>query len=190
MRSSRWLLAGLGINIAFALLGCTESAQLTLAELERHKRDVDKQMRLVREQNEQINTKLNVLKAEMDTIKTVYIPAVHVALESVSVKPEQARVQMLFEVENRLRGISDRVKDFSESMNESNELYTKSLTDTLRTHLTQFDNRIDYAEDFVKFVLTAQDSVNREFAVRIDKRPWYKSIIGDWDDRQRQANNP
>jgi hypothetical protein len=40
-------------------------------------------------------------------------------------------------------------------------------------------------------VLARQDSVNREFALRIDKRPWYKSILNEWDDLQRRRGvNP
>jgi chromosome segregation ATPase len=186
MRSSRWLLAGLGFSLALA--GCTESAQMTLAELERHKREVDKQMRLVREQNEQINAKLNVLKAEMDTIKTVYIPAVQVSLDSVAAKPDQVRIQMISEVDNRLQTIATDYRTFKEKVTETVNTNQKAVTDEMKTKLEAFDKRITDSREFVDFVLAQQDSVNREFAVRIDKRPWYKSIIGDWQDRQRAAS--
>jgi chromosome segregation ATPase len=185
MRSSRWLLAGLGFSLVLA--GCTESAQMTLAELERHKREVDKQMRLVREQNEQINAKLNVLKAEMDTIKTVYIPAVQVSLDSVAAKPDQVRIQMMSEVDNRLQTIATDYREFKTKVTETVNTNQKTLTDDLKTKVDAFEKRVSESENFVNFVLAQQDSVNREFAVRIDKRPWYRSIIGDYNDRKRSA---
>jgi chromosome segregation ATPase len=185
MRSSRWLLAGLGFS--FVLAGCTESAQMTLAELERHKREVDKQMRLVREQNEQINAKLNVLKAEMDTIKTVYIPAVQVSLDSVAAKPDQVRIQMMSEVDNRLQTIATDYREFKSKVTETVQTNQKTLTDDVKSKVEAFEKRVTESENFVNFVLAQQDSVNREFAVRIDKRPWYRSIIGDYNDRKRSA---
>jgi DNA repair exonuclease SbcCD ATPase subunit len=186
MRSSRWLMAGLGV--ALVLAGCTESSKLTLAELERHKREVDKQMRLVREQNEQINSKLNLLKAEMDTIKTVYIPAVKVALDSVAAKPEQARIQTLQEVQNQLMTIRTDYREFKEKVTETVTTNDKKLNDEVRSKLDSFEKQINSAQEKVDFVLAQQDSVNREFAIRIDKRPWYKSIMGSWEDQQRQKN--
>jgi hypothetical protein len=185
MRINRWLVAGVGLTVVAALAGCTESGKLTLAEMERLRRDTDKQMRLVREQNEQINAKLNVVKAEMDTITTVYIPALSASLDSVAAKPEQARLQMISEVENRLRGITDNVRDFKTLVNETLVSQNRTLTDTLRIRLNNFDARIAKTKEYVDFVLAEQDSVNREFANRIDKRPWYISILGAWEDRQR-----
>ena len=44
MRISRWMLAGLGATLVVGLLGCAEGDKLTLAEMERLKRDVDKQI--------------------------------------------------------------------------------------------------------------------------------------------------
>lgn len=185
MRINRWLVAGAGLAVVTTLAGCTESGKLTMAEMERLRRDTDKQMRLVREQNEQINAKLNVLKAEMDTITTVYIPAVQVSLDSVAAKPEQTRLQLISEVENRLRTITENVKDFKTSVQEILTTQNRTLTDTLRTRINSFDARVSRTEEYVTFVLAKQDSVNREFANRIDKRPWYVSILGAWEDRQR-----
>jgi hypothetical protein len=185
MRINRWLVAGVGLTVVAALAGCAESGKLTLAEMERLRRDTDKQMRLVREQNEQINAKLNVLKAEMDTITTRYIPMLSASLDSVSAKPEQARLQMITEVENRLRTITDNVRDFKTQVNENLTSQNRALTDTLRIRLNNFDARVSKSKEYVDFVLAKQDSVNREFANRIDKRPWYISILGAWEDRQR-----
>lgn len=185
MRINRWLVAGVGLTVVAALAGCTESGKLTLAEMERLRRDTDKQMRLVREQNEQINAKLNVVKAEMDTIVTVFIPALNASLDSVSAKPEIARLQMISEVENRLRTITDNIREFKQNVNDDLVAQNRALTDTLRIRLNNFDARTAKTKEYMDFVLAQQDSVNREFANRIDKRPWYVSILGAWEDRQR-----
>ncbi len=191
MRRSRWILAGLGATLAVGLLGCSEGDKLTLAEMERLKRDVDKQMRLVKEQNLQINDKQNVLKEELRVIKEEYIPAVMVSLDSVSAKPDQVKVQMIAEVENRLRTITENVKDFKKEVNDDIVAHKSTVADSLKSRLDGYNKRISYIEDYTQFVLTQQDSVNREFANRIDKRPWYVSIIGAWDDRQREKrSNP
>jgi len=185
MRVSRWLMTGLAAFAVLAVSGCTEGNKVQLAEIEALERRVDKQMRLVREQNEQINNNLKIIKAEMDTIKTVYLPAVQVALDSVSAKPEQSRVQIIAEVDNRLRTIAESNREFRNSVKENTDASTKLLQDETRKRLDEYNSRITKSEEFVGFVLARQDSVNQEFAVRIDKRPWYKSILGMWDDQQR-----
>ena len=185
MRVSRWLMTGLAGFAVLAVSGCTEGDKVQLAEIEALERRVDKQMRLVREQNEQINNNLKIIKAEMDTIKTVYLPAVQVALDSVAAKPEQARVQIIAEVENRLRTITTDTREFKQAVKENTDASTKQLQDETRKRLDEYNTRITKSEEFVGFVLARQDSVNQEFAVRIDKRPWYKSILGMWDDQQR-----
>jgi hypothetical protein len=189
MRVSRFLVAGLSILSLGALSGCTESNKLQLAEIEALERRVDKQMRLVREQNEQINSNLKIIKAEMDTIKTVYLPAVQVALDSVAAKPEQARVQIIAEVDNRLNTITASNRDFRTAMNEGVAKSSKELRDEVTRKVGEYETRIANTEKFVNFVLARQDSVNQEFAVRIDKRPWYRSILGMWDDQQRQRTS-
>jgi len=189
MRVSRFLVAGLSVVSLGALSGCTESNKVQLAEIEALERRVDKQMRLVKEQNEQINSKLNVIKAEMDTIKTVYLPAVQVALDSVAAKPEQTRVQIIAEVDNRLNTITASNRQFRTDVNDGIEKSSKQLRDEVTKKIGEYDARITKNEEFVNFYLAHQDSVNQEFAVRIDKRPWYKSILGMWDDQQRQKTS-
>ncbi|HEX7879499.1 MAG TPA: hypothetical protein VF720_08820 [Candidatus Eisenbacteria bacterium] len=189
MRVSRFLVAGLSVVSLGALSGCTESNRLQLAEIEALERRVDKQMRLVREQNEQINSNLKIIKAEMDTIKTVYLPAVQVALDSVAAKPEQARVQIIAEVDNRLNTITASNRDFRTQVNDGIAASSKQLRDEVTKKIGEYDSRITKNEQFVNFYLAHQDSVNQEFAVRIDKRPWYRSILGMWDDQQRQKTS-
>lgn len=185
MRVNRWLMTGLAVLSVVSVSGCTEGDKIQLAEIEALERRVDKQMRLVREQNEQINNNLKIIKAEMDTIKTVFLPAVQVSLDSVSAKPEQSRVQIIAEVDNRLRTIAESNREFRADVKEKTEASTKQLQDDTRKRLEEYNTRITKSEEFVGFVLARQDSVNQEFAVRIDKRPWYKSILGMWDDQQR-----
>lgn len=189
MRMSRWLMAGVSVLSLGALTGCSESTQMTLAEMEALERRVDKQMRLVREQNEQINDNLKVIKAEMDTLKTVYIPAVQASLDSVDSRRESANRSLVAEVENRLRTITDSNREFRTQVNDAVADQHKTLTDEVTTKLTEYNGRISHTEEFVNFVLARQDSVNREFANRIDKRPWYTSILGMWDDQQRARGN-
>ena len=52
----RGLMAGLGLVIIVSLAGCSEGSKVQLAEIEKLRRDTDKQMRLVREQNERRET--------------------------------------------------------------------------------------------------------------------------------------
>jgi hypothetical protein len=191
MRMSRWLMTGVSVLSLGALAGCTESSKMTLAEMEALERRVDKQMRLVREQNEQINSNLKVIKAEMDTLKTVYIPAVKANLDTVDARRQEAERRVIAEVDNRLRTIADSNREFRSQVNEGMASQQKALTDEVTTKLNEYNGRITHAEEFVNFVLARQDSVNREFANRIDKRPWYTSILGMWDDQQRaRGNNP
>ena len=189
MRVSRWLVAGLGLSLVTVVGGCTESSKMTLAEMESLERRVDKQMRLVKEQNEQINSKLNIVKAELDTIKTVYIPAVSASLDSVAAKPEAYRLIIINEVENRLRTISESVAEFKKQVNDGTLARHEALTGEVKKKIDAFEGRVATTESMVNFVLAKQDSINREFAVRIDKRPWYTSILGAWDDQQRSKRN-
>lgn len=189
MRMSRWLMAGVSVLSLGALAGCTESSKMTLAEMEALERRVDKQMRLVREQNEQINSNLKVIKAEMDTLKTVYIPAVQASLDTVDARRQEAERRVIAEVDNRLRTITDSNREFRTAVNDAVSSQHKTLTDEVTTKLNEYNSRISNAEEFVNFVLARQDSVNREFANRIDKRPWYTSILGMWDDQQRARGN-
>lgn len=189
MRVSRWLVAGLGLSLMTVVSGCTEGSKMTLAEMESLERRVDKQMRLVKEQNEQINSKLNIIKAELDTIKTVYIPAVNASLDSVAAMPEAYRVIILNEVDNRLRTITENVSEFKTAVNTGIKTDSEALRSEVKKKLDSMDSRLTNSESMVNFVLAKQDSINREFAVRIDKRPWYTSILGAWDDEQRARRN-
>lgn len=188
----RGLMAGLGLAIVASLAGCSEGSKLPLAEVEKLRRDTDKQMRLVREQNEQINDKLNLVKAQLDTIQFTYIPAVQASLDSVSRIPASTAVQIGNDVDGKIRTIRDDYKAFKEAVNQRMDATSSDLTTNIQTKLAAYEQEAAQQKALVNFVLAKQDSVNREFAVRIDKRPWYKSILGDWDDLQRQkgANNP
>lgn len=191
MQRNRGLVAGVGIAILGSLAGCSEGSRVTLAEMEKLRRETDKQMRLVREQNEQINDKLNLIKTQLDTIQTVYIPAVQASLDSVSRIPASTAVQIGNDVDGKIRTIRDDYKAFKEAVNQRLESTSTDLSTNLRTKLDQFEKDATFQKSLVDFVLAKQDSINREFAVRIDKRPWYKSILGDWDDIQRRkAQNP
>lgn len=192
MRLNRGLVAGLGLAIVGSLAGCSESNKVTLAEMERLRRDTDKQMRLVREQNEQINTNMKLIKAQLDTIQLAYIPAVQASLDSVSRIPAATAIQIGNDVDGKIRTIRDDYKEFKTSVNSRLEETSTSLATQLKTRLDTYETDAAQQKAMVDFVLAKQDSVNREFAVRIDKRPWYKSILGDWDDiqRSRAGNTP
>lgn len=181
----RGLMAGLGLVIIVSLAGCSEGSKVQLAEIEKLRRDTDKQMRLVREQNEQINDKLNLVKTQLDTIQFTYIPAVQASLDSVSRIPASTALQIGNDVDGKIRTIRDDYKAFKEAVNQRLDTTTTDLNSNIQTKLAAYEKDAAYQSKLVKFVLTKQDSVNREFAVRIDKRPWYKSILGDWDDMQR-----
>lgn len=192
MRLNRGLMAGLGLVIVGSLAGCSEGSKVTLAEMERLRRDTDKQMRLVREQNEQINNNMKLIKAQLDTIQTAYIPAVQASLDSVSRIPASTAIQIGNDVDGKIRTIRDDYKAFKESVNERLNTTSSELSTQLKTRLDSYETSAARQKAMVDFVLAKQDSVNREFATRIDKRPWYKSILGDWDDmqRSRSANTP
>ena len=39
-------------------------------------------------------------------------------------------------------------------------------------------------DEFVRFVMTYQDTVNIAFASRFDQKPWYTSILGRWEQKK------
>ncbi len=176
-----WIKTGLVLAFSAALTGCsTEGNKVALSEMERLRRETDKQMRLVKEQNLTLNDKLNRINARLDVIEGEYIPAVNAALDSVTAREQGFKSDLVMEVEARLSELNSDVRTLRNELAQDMTAQGKAVTDQVRENMDEFQFRVSDLEAFVQFVATRQDSVNRQIIERVDRNAGYTSFLTRW----------
>ena len=181
------LVAVLGVGIA--LSGCQGNRQMQ-QDIVNLQNTTKKQLDLLKQQNEFLNRKMNTVNTNVATLteKTDQLSA---ELSTYANRPEEVKLEIISEVNTRFEAIAAQNKEFQDEVNANFKGQQEQIDLKLQTQLDLMTKTLDKHTAFVNFVATEQDSINRVFANRFDSRPWYQSIIGKWDDRERaQKNNP
>jgi len=176
-----WIRTGLVLALGAALTGCSaEGSRVALNEMERVKRETDKQMRLVKEQNLTLNEKLNRINERLDIIENEYIPAVNASLDSVTAREQGFKSDLVMEVEGRLSEMNDNVRALKNELSREVMMQGKAVTDQVRDNLDEVQFRVSDLEAFVQFVASRQDSVNQAMIDRVDRKAGYTSFFTRW----------
>jgi hypothetical protein len=145
-----------------------------------------KQLDLLKRQNEFLNRKVDKLSEQVDAL-SVSTERVSADLAAYAARPEEIKVEIVGEVNTIREGMANAQVEFQTEVNRKLEERAKEVDSRIDTKFTEFANVLQKHTSFVQFVATEQDSINRVFAERFDSRPWYQSIIGKWEDQERQT---
>ena len=99
------------------------------------------------------------------------------------------KLEIITEVNTRFQAVGRKQDDFIAQINTRFEQRSTTIEDNLDSEVVDMEKMLNQHTTFAWFVATEQDSINRVFANRFDSRPWYESIIGKWEDRNRNAGD-
>ena len=166
-----------------ALTGCQQTREME-AELINLKQKTNKQFTLLKQQNEFMNRKVNTLNEKVEDL-TKMNGTLSEELATYANRPDEVKMEIIAEVNTRFASIAKAQEDFKNNLTKDVTEHNTKIEEKLETEFTDVRKVLENHTSFVQFVAAEQDSINRVFANRFDSRPWYQSIIGKWDDRER-----
>jgi len=181
----RVLSIGAFLGVVILLTGCQANREMQ-AELVNLKTRTKKQLDLLKQQNEFLNRKMNTVNENVDNL-TKLTKKMREELTSYANRPDEVKLEIINEVNARSAAMAADQKKFQEEMQQAFQEQSKKINEELAAKLAEMDKTLNKHTAFVKFIAAQQDSINRVFANRFDSRPWYESIIGKWEDRERAA---
>lgn len=179
-----WLTLLIGTSCLLAMTGCDRNAGIR-DELFRIRDRNKAQMDVLKKSNELINRQLNDLKQRVDELQDSN-DRLAGELTDYATRPEEVKLEIITEVNTRFAAIANSQQTFMEEVNQNFTAKEAEIREGLAADIEEMENTLLEHAAFVRFVSTEQDSINRVFAARFDSRPWYQSIIGRWEDMQRQ----
>ncbi len=175
------------MTVGMALTGCQANRQMQ-ADLINLQNSTKKQLDLLKQQNEFLNRKLNTVNSKVDDLDKSNTK-LSTDLSTFANRPEEVKLEIINEVNTRFQSIAKEQDDFKKDVADQLKAESDKMNSKLDTRLAEMDKVLNKHTAFVQFVASEQDSINRVFANRFDSRPWYQSIIGKWEDRERQQKN-
>ena len=181
------LVAVLGVGVA--LSGCQGNRQMQ-QDIVNLQNTTKKQLDLLKQQNEFLNRKMNTVNTNVAAL-TQKTDDLSANLSTFANRPDEVKLEIISEVNTRFEAIAAQNKEFQGEVLANFSGQQEQIDKKLQTQIDLMTKTLDRHTEFVNFVASEQDSINRVFANRFDSRPWYQSIIGKWDDRERaRKNNP
>ena len=164
------------------LCGCNDTKKLE-TQVTAFKAEMDPQIQLMTRHSKFLRKKAETISAKVDKIEADQAQ-INQTLAALSAAPGAAKRDILAFVdakaETTARFQKSTLQEFGRFLDERDALVTQELKaqdDSLRAALAHTD-------EFVRFVMTYQDTVNTAFASRFDQKPWYTSILGRWDQKK------
>jgi len=179
----RLMTATVVLGLSLATSGCQQQRQMQ-ADLMNLQQSVPKQFQLLKQQNEFLNRKVNTLNEKVEEL-TKANSTLSEELATYANRPDEVKIEIIKEVNTRFAAIAKAQSEFEANVTQTLDSRNAEITEKLDTEFADMNKVLDHHTAFVKFVASQQDSINRVFANRMDSRPWYESIIGKWDDRER-----
>ena len=178
-------LLGLVAVLCLPLTGCQQIRQnqqdiVTLKNL------VNRDLELLKRQNTFINRKVNKLQESVEEASEIS-QDLREELATYANRPEEVKLEIITEVNSRFAAFAKANADFQAEVTQLFQTQREQIDERLDTSLSEMEKTLNNHTAFVQFVAAEQDSINRVFANRFDSRPWYQSIIGKWEDRERMG---
>ena len=173
-------------GLLLGLTGCQQVRQ-NQADIVALTNTVNRDLELLKRQNTFMNRKLNKLQESVEEATEVS-KDLREELSTYANRPDEVRLEIINDVNTRFAQISKSNEEFKAAVNEQFADHTAATKERLDTSLAEMEKILNNHSAFVQFVATEQDSINRVFANRFDSRPWYQSIIGKWEDKERAQN--
>lgn len=96
--------------------------------------------------------------------------------------PDTMRGEIIGEVNRRFVYVAQNQAAFFDTARVTVNRRTDALEARVESGLAGMKAEVANYESLVRFVTAQQDSVNRVLAGRVDRRLWYESILGKWED--------
>jgi len=166
-----------------ALTGCQQTREMQ-ADLINLKQKSNKQFTLLKQQNEFMNRKVNTLNDKVEDLTKMNV-TLSEELATYANRPDEVKIEIINEVNTRFAAIAKAQEDFKTNLTADVKAHNEKIETEMDAQFADMKKVLENHTSFVQFVAAEQDSINRVFANRFDSRPWYQSIIGKWDDKQR-----
>ena len=178
----RPLLSVLTLGLVAGLCGCNEAKKLE-SQVTTFKSEMDPQIQLMVRHSKFLKKKAETIAAKVDKIEAEQAQ-INQTLAALRAEPGAAKRDIIALVESKADTMARFQKatllDISALFAERDAVIQQKLKaqdDSLRAALARTD-------EFVRFVMTNQDTVNLAFASRFDQKPWYTSILGRWEQKK------
>jgi hypothetical protein len=165
-----------------ALSGCNDSKRLE-SQVTGFKTEMDPQIQLMVRHSKFLKKKAETIAAKVDKIEAEQAQ-LHATLGALTSEPGAAKRDILAVVDAKTESTSQfqsaTLREFGKFLEQRDALVRQTLeaqNDSLTAALAKTD-------EFVRFVMTYQDTVNQAFASRFDQKPWYTSILGRWEQKK------
>jgi len=176
----RRLAAGALLLAAGALVGgCSGNRDLQEA-LIAYKNESKLQVALLQEQSRFLTEKGNTVGEKMEAL-TEDTETLAAEFSVYANRPGEIKREVYEYVSSESTAVADDQALFVEQTDQSLDRFGQDRNENLDSQIGAMQATLDYNADFVRFVFTAQDSINAVFAARFDSRPWYESVIGKWE---------
>ena len=180
MRRSVFIL--LGTTVVLGLTGCQANRELQegLVELKNITR---LQLMLLDRHNEFLTQKLEKVALNLEALEATNAKLTR-EFAVYTARPDAIKREILEEVDFRAAEAAENQRFFTQAFAERLNNKEAALGQILTQSIQSMQNKLDYEDEFFRFVFSQQDSVNGEFANRFDSRPWYESLLGKWKTEQ------
>jgi ABC-type phosphate transport system auxiliary subunit len=165
-----------------ALAGCNDSKKLE-GQVAAFKGEMDPQVQLMTRHSKFLRKKAETIAAKVDKLEAEQAE-INQTLAALTAEPQNAKRDILAVVDAKSESTAafqkSALNEFGRFLNDRDVKVRQTLEaqdDSLRDALGKTD-------EFIRFVMTNQDTVNQAFAGRFDKQPWYTSILGRWDQKK------
>ncbi len=176
-RSSLFILA-----LVSGLCGCNDAKKLE-TQVTAFKAEMDPQIQLMVRHSKFLKKKADTIAAKVDKIEAEQAQ-LNQTLAALTAEPGAAKRDIIAFVDAKAdttarfqRASLAEFGRFLDQRDAEVQAILKAQDDSLRSALNKTD-------EFVRFVMTYQDTVNTAFASRFDQKPWYTSILGRWEQKK------
>jgi archaellum component FlaC len=142
------------------------------------------QLVALKKHHEILNKKLNRINERVGKLQKSH-EKFSQDLATYVARPDTMTMLIVTEVNKRFSSVLENQVSFVDTVSSAVKKRMSEMEGKATVQLDEFKKQVDEHDQFVHFVTAQQDSINRVFAVRLDSRPWYESILGKWDDLQR-----
>ena len=170
-----------------ALAGCSGNQEVR-AEMINIRDRSNAQMDLLKKSNELMNRKLNRMSERVSDLQDSN-DRLSTELAEYATRPEEIKLEIITEVNTRFAAMAKGHDDFVDNLNSRFDTKTAEIEGELNSSLEDLAVTLTKHAAFVRFVSSEQDSINRVFATRFDNRPWYQSVLGKWEDMDRNRQD-
>ena len=171
--------------VTVALSGCNESKKMEVM-VANYKAEMGPQMQLMVRHSKFLQKKAETIAAKVDKLQADNAQIAQ-TLAALTYEPQAAKRDILALVDAHAdtlaRSQKNSLEELGQFLNQRDVAVRQSLTtqeDSLKVALAA-------ADEFFRFVMSDQDTVNQAFAQRFDQKPWYTSILGRWEQKKKST---